>query len=414
MWSRNKNSRHSVSCRSPKLLSASCTYTTAQGRTVSQQLLSRRREAAHCCSAYKRGRRGLLRAQADEGHGHHKRHATPIKVATFSSQAYEKAFLVPAIQKAFPGSNFFEARLDAATAPLAQGYEAACLFVNDNASGEVLEQLAGAGVRFIAMRCAGFDKVDLPAAERLGIQVARVPSYSPHSVAEHAVAMLLCLNRNLHLAYNRVRSGDYSLSGLEGWEVKSKTIGVLGTGAIGCAAVSIFKGFGSRVLAHDLERNPAVEELGAEYVSREQLLRESDVISLHLPLVPSTRNILCAESFAAMKPGAVVVNVSRGGLIDTDAALDALESGKLRGLAMDVYDREGDLFFTDYTRGPFHEKRKGWDRKLSLLMALPNVLVTPHSAFLTEQALSNIAETTIENLQEFASSSELTHAVRTS
>ncbi|KAK9832600.1 hypothetical protein WJX81_002765 [Elliptochloris bilobata] len=324
-----------------------------------------------------------------------------LRICSFSAQNYVREFLEGPLRASFPNSAFFEAALDLDTAQLAGGYDAACLFVNDLASEPVIKRLAEGGVRFLAMRCAGFDKVDVAAAAEAGIRVARVPTYSPHSVAEHAVAMLLCLNRNLHHAYLRVREGDYSLSGLVGFELRTKVVGIVGTGAIGLAACQIFRGFGSRVLAYDIREDPAAVALGVEYVSKERLLREVDIVSLHCPLLPSTYHIIDAESIATMKPGAIIVNVSRGGLVDTDAACNALESGQLGGLACDVYEHEGSLFFKDWRTCQLKEGFKVWDRKFQLLKTFPNVLISPHSAFLTSEALANIAATTVENLKAF-------------
>ncbi|KAK9905506.1 hypothetical protein WJX75_001127 [Coccomyxa subellipsoidea] len=333
------------------------------------------------------------------------------KVAVFSASRYVHDFLNEPIMENFPGSTFIEAQLDINTAPLAAGHKAICCFVNDNLSKDVVEKLAEAGVRFVAMRCAGFDRVDLKACEQAGIAVARVPTYSPASVAEHAVAMLLCLNRNLHLAHIRMWAGDYTLSGLVGFELRSKTVGVLGTGAIGAAACRIFKGFGSRVIAYDIYESEEVRALGVEYMSKEELLQQADVISLHCPLLPSTYHIIDKDSIATMKRGAIIVNVSRGGLVDTDAATDALETGQLGGLALDVYEHEGSLFFKNWTALTSGERFKSWDKKFQMLKSYPNVLVTPHSAFLTEQALSNIAATTVENLKEFSTGKKLSFQV---
>ncbi|EIE23378.1 hypothetical protein COCSUDRAFT_28806 [Coccomyxa subellipsoidea C-169] len=333
------------------------------------------------------------------------------KVAVFSAARYVHEFLHEPIMSNFPGSTFIEAQLDVNTAPLAAGHQVICCFVNDDLSKDVVNKLAEVGVRFVAMRCAGFDRVDVKACEQAGIAVARVPTYSPASVAEHAVAMLLCLNRNLHLAHIRMWAGDYTLSGLVGFELKSKTVGVLGTGAIGAAACRIFRGFGSRVLAHDIYESEEVRALGVEYVSKEDLLRLADVISLHCPLLPSTYHIIGAESIATMKRGAIIVNVSRGGLVDTDAATDALESGQLGGLALDVYEHEGSLFFKNWTAVTAGERFRSWDKKFQTLKSYPNVLVTPHSAFLTEQALSNIAATTVDNIEEFGAGKKLTYQV---
>eukprot|EP00884_Botryococcus_braunii_P010134 jgi/Botrbrau1/19121/Bobra.0077s0034.1 len=344
-------------------------------------------------------------------HTHSVKLKTP-RVAVFSSANYVKNFFEAVLQAACPGSSFFEARLDKDSAALAAGHDVVCLFVNDDASAEVIEELASVGVKMIAMRCAGFDKVDLVAAEKWGIQVARVPTYSPHSVAEHAVGLCLCLNRNLHKAYVRIWQGDYSLSGLVGFEIRTKTIGILGTGAIGAATAQIFKGFGGKVIAYDIRENPAVTALGIPYVSKEEVLQEADIVSLHVPLLPSTYHIIDRNSIAMMKDGAMIINVSRGALVDTDAAIEALESAKLGGLAIDVYEHEGALFFSNWSAMPFSDRASTWDRRFQVLKSLPTVLVSPHSAFLTKEALDNIAATTIYNISQFAAGEELTNAVK--
>ncbi|CAL5224887.1 g7646 [Coccomyxa viridis] len=333
------------------------------------------------------------------------------RVAVFSAHRYVLDFLEQPVMSNFPDSTFIEAQLDANTALLAAGHAAVCCFVNDDLSKEVVERLAEVGVKFVAMRCAGFDRVDVRSCQQLGIKVARVPTYSPASVAEHAVAMLLCLNRNLHLAHIRMWAGDYTLSGLVGFELRCKTVGVVGTGAIGAAAARIFCGFGAKVIAHDLYESEALKKLGVTYVSKEELLQQADVISLHCPLLPSTYHIIDKASIESMQPGAIIVNVSRGGLVDVDAAMDALESGQLGGLAMDVYEQEGALFFKNWSSVSASERYKSWDKKFQLLKSYPNVLISPHSAFLTKEALENICSTTVANIKEFQEGGKLTYEV---
>jgi D-lactate dehydrogenase len=287
---------------------------------------------------------------------------------------------------------FYEARLDQNTAKLASGCEAACVFVNDTLDRATLKILHSSGVRLIALRCAGYNQVDLPAAEELGLTVTRVPEYSPYAVAEHAVALLLALNRKLHRAYNRVRESNFSLEGLVGFDLHGKTVGVVGTGKIGAVFAKIMIGFGCRVLAYDV--SPRLD-LPVKYVESSQLLAESDIISLHVPLLPSTRHFLNETTLAQLKPGAFLINTSRGALIETQALVDALKSGQVGGAALDVYEEETGVFFHDLS-GQILQ-----DDVLARLISLPSVLITSHQAFLTHEALANIASTTLETVSAF-------------
>lgn len=334
------------------------------------------------------------------------------KVAVYSSKPYMTPFFEPAIMGEYEESKFISAKLDEETALLAAGFDVVCLFVNDDCGPEVLKVLAEGGVKLIAMRCAGYDRVDVKAANKLGIRVVRVPAYSPESVAEHAVALAMALTRNIHLAYNRVWQGNYTLSGLEGMEIHGKTVGVIGTGAIGACFCAIMKGFGCRVLASDLRENPRCLELGVEYVDQEYLLEESDIVSLHCPLLTDTFRMINRDRLVKMKPTAILINVSRGGLVDTDALLDALEAGDIGGCGMDVYENEGNLFFEDFTVHTSHKRLQNWDRRFASLKGYPNVLITPHSAFLTKEALQSIAGTTVQNIKEFCAGQELTNEVK--
>jgi D-lactate dehydrogenase len=283
-----------------------------------------------------------------------------------------------------------------ATSPLAAGAEAVCLFVHDHADAEVMAQLSNLGVRGIALRCAGFNNVDLAAAQRHRLMVNRVPAYSPHGVAEHAVALLLTLNRRVHRAHNRVREGNFSLEGLLGFELHGKTVGVIGTGKIGACFAQIMAGFGCRLLAYDVIENPAVRALDAEYVPLSRLLGESHILSLHCPLTPQTHHLIRAESLAQMKEGVVIINTGRGPLIDTGAVLDALKSGHVGALGLDVYEEEEGVFFEDLSGQILA------DDQLARLIGLPNVLVTSHQAFFTQEAMRAIADTTLANLDELA------------
>lgn len=315
-----------------------------------------------------------------------------MKVAVFGTKPYDQDSLTAANQIHSLDLKFIEPRLTSHTAELARGCDAVCLFVNDHAGAASLKTLADLGVRFIAMRSAGYDRVDLEAAHQLGMRVVRVPAYSPHAVAEYTVALVMTLNRKIHRAYNRVREGNFSLNGLLGWDLYGKTVGLVGIGNIGYWTARAFKGFGCHVVAHDLRPSEQAKELGIEFVSLEEMLGRSDVVSLHVPLLQSTHHLMDAERLAMMKRGAILVNTSRGGLLDTQAAIDSLMSGRLAALAMDVYEGEGDLFFEDRSLSV------NIDPKLTILTALPNVLVTGHQAFFTREALNTIAEVTLDNL----------------
>jgi len=330
-----------------------------------------------------------------------------VKITVFSAKQYVKDYLERPLKATFPNSTFVEAGLDVETAALAEGSEVALVFVNDVCTREVVARLAQAGVKLIALRCAGFDRVDLEACEKHGIRVVRVPTYAPASVAEHAVALMFALNRNLHIAHLRVLQGNYGLSGLVGYEMNNKTVGVIGTGAIGYEACRILKGIGCTVLAYDVFENPKVKALGIPYLSLEELLPQCHIVSLHCPLLPSTKHIINRDRIATMKEGVMIINVSRGGLIESSALFDALESGRIGALGLDTYEKEGGLFFEDFTIYETSQRMKSWDRQFKSLTTYPQVLVTPHSAFLTKEALDNIATTTINNIVNYATSQPL-------
>jgi D-lactate dehydrogenase len=317
------------------------------------------------------------------------------QVVFFDAKPYERA----AFDARLPESlrlHYVEARLGPATARLARGYPVVCAFVNDVLDASVLEELARFGTRMVALRCAGYNNVDLAAAARVGIEVARVPAYSPHAVAEHAVALLLTLNRKTHRAYGRVREGNFSLTGLVGFGLNGRTAGLVGLGKIGACVARILRGFGMNVLAHDLAPDLALgESLGIRWVSLDELLASSDVVSLHVPLNPSTYHLLDAARLRTMRRGAVLLNTSRGGLVDTAALLDALKREHLGAAGLDVYEEESEYFFRD------HSDRVITDDLLARLMTFPNVLVTSHQGFLTTEALDNIAETTLANVRAF-------------
>jgi D-lactate dehydrogenase len=316
-----------------------------------------------------------------------------MKVAVFSTKSYDREFL-GAIEDRHE-LRYLEPRLDAITAALAEGCEAACLFVNDLADREALAGLADAGVQNLALRSAGFNNVDLDAARELGMRVARVPGYSPYAVAEHAVALILALDRRIHRAYARVREGNFSLEGLLGFDLRLRTVGIVGTGKIGHAVATILRGFGCRLLAYDVVQNPNCLSLGVEYVELDRLFSESDVITLHCPLTPETHHLIDEAAISKMKPGVMIINTSRGALVDTPAAIEGLKSRIIGHLGLDVYEEEGDLFFEDQS------DRVITDDVFSRLLTFPNVIVTGHQAFFTRNALSEIASVTGQNLDAF-------------
>jgi D-lactate dehydrogenase len=328
-----------------------------------------------------------------------------MRVAVFSTKPYDRTFLEAANRSHDHALTFFEPRLTSATARLAEGHAAACLFVNDVASAEVLQHLAAGGTRMLALRSAGYNHVDLAAAARHGFTVARVPAYSPHAVAEHTVGLMLALNRHVHRAYNRVREGNFALDGLLGFDMRGKTVGVVGTGKIGAIVAQIVHGFGCEILAYDLAEHPGCVALGARYVPLDALLARSDIITLHCPLTPQTYHLIDAAALARMRPGAMLINTSRGALLDAQAAIEALKSGRLGYLGLDVYEEEADLFFEDLSNRVLR------DDVFARLLTFPNVIITGHQAFFTQTALAAIAETTMVNLTAFAAGQVLANLV---
>ena len=322
-----------------------------------------------------------------------------MKIAVFSARPYDRRFLDEASQctDAVAPLEFlyFDAALDLHTAALAQDCDAVCVFVNDRLDAPVLHALQGLGVRAVLLRCAGFNNLDVAAAQQLGLFVARVPAYSPEAVAEHALALVMTLNRHTHRAYNRVREGNFMLDGLLGRTLHGKTVGIVGTGKIGLATARIFKGMGCTVLGHDPYPSPEFTSLGAS-VTLQALLADADVVSLHCPLTPDTQHLINDASLAGMKPGAMLVNTSRGGLVDTDAVIRALKSRRLGHLAIDVYEQESGLFFQDWS-GEIID-----DDAFQRLMTFPNVLVTGHQGFFTVEALQEISAITLRNLGDFS------------
>ena len=331
-----------------------------------------------------------------------------MQLTVFSAHPFEQPFLLAAAQNRHTPM-FVEEALSLATVDRAKGSPAVAIFVGDDASEPVLKRLAALGVRYLLVRAAGYDQVDLPAAQRLGLRVANVPHYSPFAIAEHALALILALNRHLHQADAQVRHADFRLDALVGFDLHAKTVGIVGCGTIGGTMAGLLSGFGCRLLGADVQPDLALtQRYGVEYVPLDTLCAQADVISLHAPLTPSTRHLFNAAQLAKMKRGAMLINTSRGALLDTEAALAALESGQLGYLGLDVYEHEKGLFFYD------HSQESTPDPLLAKLLARPNVLITGHQGFLTREALTNIATTALETLDKWlagqAAPNELTPA----
>ncbi len=326
-----------------------------------------------------------------------------MNVAVFSTKSYDRSFL-DAANDGRHNLSYFEAPLTADTVPLAEGHDAVCAFVNDDLDAPVLKTLTDMGIRLVALRSAGFNHVDLNAAADLDLTVARVPAYSPHAVAEHALALILTLNRKTNRAYNRVRESNFSLEGLMGFDLNDKTVGVIGTGKIGIIFARIMKGVGCHVLGHDPYPNEEART-HLDYVSQDELFRQSDIISLHCPLTPETHHLVDRDSIAEMRDGVMLINTSRGGLIDTPAVIKGLKNGKIGHLGLDVYEEEDNLFFQDLSG------RVIQDDVFMRLLTFPNVLITGHQGFFTEEALQNIAETTIGNITAFETGDGEVHTV---
>jgi D-lactate dehydrogenase len=317
-----------------------------------------------------------------------------MRVAFYSSQAWERPFFDAANRDGHEIVHL-DVRLSAATAELARGCPAVSLFVSDDGSAPVLRALHAGGTRVLALRSAGFNHVDVAEADRLGLTVLRVPAYSPHAVAEHAVGLMLALNRKLHRAFNRVREQNFALDGLMGFDMHGKTAGIVGTGKIGEAICRILTGFGCRVIASDPHPNPACLAMGAVYVDLHELYRQADIVTLQCPLTPQTRHIVDAAALSEMKRGVMLINTSRGALVDTRALIAALKRGHVGSVGLDVYEEEGDLFFRDLSGEVIQ------DDVFARLLTFPNVLITAHQGFFTREAVSAIAATTIANLTAF-------------
>lgn len=318
-----------------------------------------------------------------------------MRIAFFSTHTFDRQFFDAANRSHGHDIRYLEARLAPATSALAAGAEAICAFVNDDLRADVLTALHAVGVRLIALRSAGFNHVDLPRAFELGLTVARVPAYSPYAVAEHAVAMMLSLNRKIHRAHARVREGNFALDGLLGFDMRGRTVGLVGTGRIGTVVARILTGFGCRLLAYDVAVNAECADMGVHYRSLDELWTQSDIVSLHAPLTGDTRHMIDAAAIARLKPGVMIVNTSRGALVDTAALIDGLKSGHVGYVGLDVYEEEEQLFFRDLSAQVIQ------DDVFARLLTFPNVLITAHQAFFTREAMTAISEVTLENVSAF-------------
>jgi D-lactate dehydrogenase len=336
-----------------------------------------------------------------------------MKIAVFSTRSYDREFLsqAAATDAAFNSDHqffYYDVHLRPETVHLAKGHDAICVFVNDKLDRATLERLKAGGIRLVALRCAGYNNVDLIAADDLGIAVVRVPAYSPQAVAEHTVALILALNRKICRSYRQVREGNFSLEGLVGFNLHGKTVGLIGTGRIGMAVAKILgPGFGCKLLGYDPEPNQACRDLDLSYVGLKELVSESEIVSLHAPLIPTTAHLINEQTIALMKKGVMLINTGRGGLVDTQAVIDAVKTGKIGYLGLDVYEEETELFFEDLSLQVIP------DDVFSRLLTLPNVVITGHQAFLTKEALEHIAQTTIDNIVEFAATKMCRNQVRT-
>lgn len=329
-----------------------------------------------------------------------------MKVAVFSAKAYDRQFLDAANAAHHHQLTYYETQLDADTVSLVAGAPAVCIFVNDKADAAIIGQLAAGGTRLIALRATGYNNVDLKAAAAAGIRVVRVKSYSPYSVAEHAVALILALNRKIHRAYGRTRDGNFSLEGLMGFDIHGCTVLVVGTGKIGIVFARIMKGFGCELLGYDPFPNQEFLALGGSYPDPSSLGNRADIVSLHCPLTPDNYHIVNTDTIARMKPGCILINTSRGGLVDTEAAIEGLKSGQIGALGIDVYEQEADVFFEDLSSEIIP------DDVLQRLVSFPNVIVTGHQAFFTREAMSTISETTLASISEFERGLPLTNEVK--
>ena len=326
-----------------------------------------------------------------------------MKISFYSSQPYDITFFEKVNRNYRHELLFHDYALNEDTVDLVKNVSCICVFVNDRLTAAILEKLYANGVRLIALRCAGFNNIDVITADKLGITVVRVPSYSPVSIAEHSVGLMLSLSRHIHRAYNRVRESNFSLNGLLGFELHNATVGIIGTGQIGTALAKILTGFGSKVIAYDPYPGDECISLGVKYLDFNNLCQQADVISLHCPLTADTHHLINSESLQKMKPGVMLINTSRGAVIDTEAVINYLKNGHIGYLGLDVYEQEENLFFKDLSDQIIS------DDLFERLLTFPNVLITGHQAFFTEQALTNIADTTLKNVQRFEKNTPCLH-----
>ncbi len=329
-----------------------------------------------------------------------------MKIAFFDSHVFEKTAFHKENEKYNHQITFFETRLSEQSANLAAGYPCICAFVNDHLDRKTLQIVSSNGTRLIALRSAGFNHVDLKSAQEFALKIVRTPEYSPHAVAEHAVALILSLDRKIHRAYNRVREGNFSLDGLVGFDLYKKTVGIVGTGRIGSVMAKILSGFECHIFANDVTQDPKLIELGVNYVTLDVLLQKSDIITLHVPLTPETHHLINEKALSLTKPGVMIINTGRGALIDTRALIQFLKSGHIGYAGLDVYEEEEGVFFENLSEQILH------DDQLARLLTFPNVLLTSHQAFLTQEALSNIAQTTLRNISNFEDGRSLVNEVR--
>jgi len=329
-----------------------------------------------------------------------------MKIAVFSTKSYDQEYFEKYNEKYGYIFSFYETALNADTARLSADCDVVCVFVNDVVNEETIQILASNGIKLIALRCAGYNNVDLEAAEKADIKVVRVPAYSPEAVAEHALALILTLNRKTHKAYNRVREGNFSLKNLIGFNLNNKVIGVIGTGKIGATFCKILKGFGCKILAFDISKNDELIELGVEFLPLEEVLKQADIISLHCPLNKHTKHIVNENSIASMKDGVMIINTSRGALINTAEAIEGLKNRKIGYLGIDVYEQEENLFFEDLSEHIIQ------DDMILRLLSFPNVLITSHQAYFTKEAMNQITIITLENIKSFENNTELKNVVR--
>ncbi|GAA0881122.1 2-hydroxyacid dehydrogenase [Algoriphagus jejuensis] len=331
-----------------------------------------------------------------------------MNIACFSTKSYDRQSFDRILPEFGHSFSYFEAKLDIHTVSLAEGHEAICTFVNDHIDAAIVKKLKQLGIKLIALRCAGYNQVDLDAAETNKLKIVRVPAYSPEAVAEHAIALILTLARKTHKAYNRVRENNFSLEGLTGVNIHGKTIGVIGTGAIGRAFCRIAKGFGCKVIAYDIYENEEMKQLGVTYLPLNEVLSSSHIISLHCPLTPETHHLINATTIKHMQDGVALINTSRGALIETKAAIKALKNKKIGYFGIDVYEQEENIFFKNLSEEIMQ------DEQIARLMTFPNVLVTGHQAFLTKEALAQISQTTLTNITAFENGEELVNEVKAS